>query len=112
MVGLSASPAIAQHQVTGEVVDAEDGEALPGVNIVVKGTQIGTATRSNGAFRLNASSPTDTLVLSFIGYELQEVVIDGRSEIDIPLQRSITTLQEVVVSVPYGTQTVARRRAR
>jgi len=107
MFGLSALPALAQHQVTGEVVDAEDGEALPGVNIVVKGTQIGTATRSNGAFRLNASSPTDTLVLSFIGYELQEVVIDGRSEIDIPLQRSITTLQEVVVSVPYGTQTVA-----
>ena len=50
MVGLSALPALAQHQMTGEVTDAEDGESLPGVNIVVKGTQIGTATRSNGAF--------------------------------------------------------------
>ncbi len=105
--GLSALPALAQHQMTGEVTDAEDGESLPGVNIVVKGTQIGTATRMNGTFSLNASSPTDTLVLSFIGYELMEVPIDGRSEIDILLQRSITTLQEVVVSVPYGTQTVA-----
>ena len=107
MFGLGLSPALAQHQVTGEVTDAEDGESLPGVNIIVKGTQTGTATRSNGAFSLTASSPTDTLVLSFIGYELMEVPIEGRSDIDILLQRSITTLQEVVVSVPYGTQTVA-----
>ena len=106
-LGLLASPALAQHEVTGEVVDAEDGGPLPGVNIIVKGTQTGTATRSNGGFSLTASSPTDTLVLSFIGYELMEVPIDGRSVIDIPLQRSVTTLQEVVVSVPYGTQTVA-----
>ena len=106
-LGLAASPALAQHQVTGEVTDAEDGESLPGVNIVVKGTTIGTATRSNGTFSLGVPSPQDTLVLSFIGYEQLEVPINDRSEINIPLQLAVTTLQEVVVSVPYGTQTVA-----
>ncbi len=107
MFGLASAPALAQHEVTGEVTDADDGESLPGVNIVDKGTTKGTATRSNGTFTLRAPSPQDTLVLSFIGYEQLEVPIDGRSEIDIPLQLAVTTLQEVVVSVPYGTQTVA-----
>ena len=107
VLGLWTSPSFAQHQVTGEVTDADDGESLPGVNIIVKGTTTGTSTRSNGAFSLTAASPTDTLLLSFIGYQQQEVPIDGRSEVNIRLERSITSLQEVVVSVPYGTQTVA-----
>ena len=105
--GLSAPPILAQHEVSGRVTDAEDGSTLPSVNIVVKGTQFGTATRSNGEYRLVAPTPNDTLVLSFIGYELTEVPIDGRSVIDIPMVRSITSLDEVVVTVPYGTQTVA-----
>ena len=66
-VAAAVSPALAQHQVAGVVTDADDGESLPGVNIVVKGTNTGTATRSNGAYSLTAPSPTDTLILSFIG---------------------------------------------
>ena len=85
----------------------EDGTSLPGVNIIVKGTTIGTASRFNGEFIIDAPSGTDTLLVSFVGYELQEVPIDGRAEITIPLERSIMSLEEVVVSVPYGTQTVA-----
>ena len=107
LVGLSAAPVMAQHMVTGEVLDAEEGFSLPGVNIVVKGTQIGTATRSNGEFNLEVPSSDDILVVSFVGYVQIEVPIEGRSEIIIPLDRSVMSLDEVVVSVPYGTQTVA-----
>jgi len=105
--GLWASPAVAQHEVTGEVVDAEEGSTLPGVNIVVKGTQIGTTTRANGSFRLEAPSPADTLTFSFVGYEEQEVPISSRSEITVQLQPAVTALDEVVVEVGYGQQTVA-----
>ena len=106
-VGLAASPASAQHVVTGEVTDSDDGSSLPGVNIIVKGTTIGTATRMNGEFIIEAPSPNDTLLISFIGYVVEEVAIDGRSQINIPLQRNVMSLDEVIVSVPYGTQTVA-----
>lgn len=105
--GLWSSPALAQHVVSGEVIDAEDGASLPGVNIIVKGTTIGTATRLNGEFVIDAPSPQDTLLLSFVGYVLEEVPINGQTQISIPLQRSVTSLDEVIVSVPYGTQTVA-----
>ena len=107
-VGLAvlAPAAHAQHEVTGTVTDAEDGTTLPGVNIVVKGTQTGATTTSNGTYTLQAPSPTDTLAVSFVGYERQEIPIDSRSEIDIALQQSVTTMQEVVVSVGYGEQTV------
>lgn len=104
---IGALPAYAQHDVAGRVVDAEDGGTLPGVNIVVKGTQIGTATRVNGEFNLRVPNANDTLVVSFVGYQQTEVAIAGRNQIDIPLERAITSLEEVVVSVPFGEQTVA-----
>jgi TonB-linked SusC/RagA family outer membrane protein len=106
---LAASPAAAQegHLVSGRVVDAEDRGTLPGVNIVIKGTQIGTATRMNGTFSLRAPSPNDTLAISYIGYERTEIPIEGRDNIVIALERGIVTLDAVVVTVPYGEQTVA-----
>jgi len=106
---LAASPAAAQegHLVSGRVVDAEDGGTLPGVNIIIKGTQIGTATRSNGTFSLRAPSPNDTLAISYIGYEHTEIPIEGLDNIVIALERGITSLDEVVVTVAYGEQTIA-----
>ncbi|WP_086593954.1 SusC/RagA family TonB-linked outer membrane protein [Hymenobacter crusticola] len=89
--------------VTGRVVD-EKGEALPGVNVVVKNTSIGTATNVEGQYSLNVPAGA-TLVFSFIGYSPQELVVNGRSTLDVrfasPQARS---LDEVVV-VGYGTQT-------
>lgn len=105
-VGLYASPVLAQHEVTGEVTDAEQGGSLPGVNIVVQGTQIGTTTRSNGSYTLEVPSPQDTLIFSFVGYEQTEVPIEGRSELDVALQPAVTALDEVVVNVGYTEQAV------
>ena len=106
VLALCAGPALAQHEVTGEVSDAEDGSTLPGVNIAVQGTTIGTATRSDGSYTLEAPSPSDTLVFSFVGYQEQLVPIDGRSEVNVQMELAVTALEEVVVEVGYGQQTI------
>jgi len=73
------------------------------VNVVVKGTQQGTATGAEGNFELTAPSPADTLVFSFVGYSTKEVPIDGRSQMDVTMV-SQALLEEEVVVVGYGTQ--------
>lgn len=88
--------------VSGRVTSAEDGQPLPGVTVLVKGTTVGTATDINGAYSLNAPEE-GTLVFSFIGFQNQEVQIAGRTTIDIVLLTDIEQLQEIVV-VGYGTQ--------
>lgn len=90
-------------EVSGQVTSAEDGAALPGVNIVVKGTDVGTATDADGTYALTAPSPNDTLVFSYIGFVEEEVPIDGRSTIDVALTSDTELLDEVVV-VGYGEQ--------
>lgn len=98
-VALAFRPALAQdHEVTGVVRDAATEVAIPGVNILVRGTQTGAATNAEGRYEIAAASPQDTLVFSFIGYEAQEVPIDGRSAIDVQLQEQIAELGEVVVT--------------
>jgi iron complex outermembrane receptor protein len=89
-------------EVSGTVVDAQDGTPLPGVNIILKGTSTGTSTNTDGAFSLRVPSLQDTLVASFVGYITQEIPINGRSTIDIDLAPDVQQLDDVVV-VGYGT---------
>lgn len=92
-----------ERAITGKVKDESDG--MPGVNILLKGTSIGTVADQNGAFTISVpvSSLNDgVLVFSFIGYITQEVAINNRTVIDVSLAPDITTLSEVVV-VGYGT---------
>ena len=93
----------ARFLVSGQVVSVDDGSPLPGVNIVVKETVVGTVTDIDGQFSLDAPNPTDTLVFSFVGYLRQEVPIDNRSYIEVTLQEDIAGLEEVIV-VGYSTQ--------
>ncbi|MDZ7692476.1 MAG: SusC/RagA family TonB-linked outer membrane protein [Balneolaceae bacterium] len=90
--------------VSGTITDQSDGTTLPGVNILVKGTTIGTTTNSEGQYELKVPSLQDTLVFSFIGYQSQEVPIQGRTTIDVELA-SRTLIGEELVVVGYGTQT-------
>ncbi len=93
----------AQSQViTGKVSD-ELGNDLPGVNILVKGTNIGSTTDANGSFTLEVKDPSGTLIASFIGYLTQEVPLSNRTRVSITLQPDVQQLSEVVV-VGYGTQ--------
>jgi len=96
-------PSAQGQTVSGTVTDANTEEALPGVNVLVKGTQIGTATGSDGTYELGVPSLTDTLVVSFVGYQTQEIPIDGRTTVDVALERGAVTGEELVV-VGYGTQ--------
>src|SRR5699024_8109489 len=90
--------------VEGKVVDAGMGEPLPGVNIAVKGTTIGTTSDAEGQFQLNVPSGNDTLRFSFIGYQTKEIFINDRKEINVQLVSQTISCGELVV-VGYGTKT-------
>ena len=102
--------------VTGTVTDAETSDPLPGVNVVVKNTTVGTSTDRDGRFELDASSLQDTLVVSFVGYRTEEVPLQGRTEVDIALESETLIGEGVVVtalnierteeSVGYATQQI------
>ncbi len=89
--------------IQGVVKAEEDGQPIPGVTVLVKGTQRGTVTNLDGEFSIQAS-PGETLVISFIGYAMQEVNLqEGQNNLDISLSSSMSDLSEVVV-VGYGSQ--------
>lgn len=94
---------VMEQTISGTVADAEDGGGLPGVNILAKGTTIGTITDVDGNYNLQVPDETTTLVFSSVGYETQEIAIDGRSTIDVGMAPDIQALSEVVV-VGYGEQ--------
>ncbi|QOI96357.1 MAG: SusC/RagA family TonB-linked outer membrane protein [Flammeovirgaceae bacterium] len=94
-----------ERTITGKVTSAEDGTALPGVNVVLKGTSVGTVTDSEGNYRLTGvPSSGAVLVFSFIGLQTQEVAVGERSVVDVSMAADITQLSEVVVTA-LGAQT-------
>lgn len=86
-----------QRTVTGTVTD-ENGSAMPGVNVVVKGTSNGTATDGSGNFSLQVPGDDAVLVISFVGYANTEVTVGTRTTIDVQLAPDLTTLSELVVT--------------
>src|SRR5699024_10236573 len=93
----------AVKMVEGTITDAVSGEVLPGVSVAIKSTSLGTSSGSDGHYSLDAPAPGETLIFSFIGYETKQVPIQGRSQIDVVLEPTTITSDEVVV-VGYGTQ--------
>ncbi len=92
-----------QHQVRGKVTALSSGEGLPGVNVLVKGSSIGTVTDVDGNYSLNVPSATDTLIFSSIGYVQEEIPVNNQSTLDVQLAEDIRSLEEIVV-IGYGTQ--------
>jgi len=92
-----------QMTVTGVVTDASTGEVIPGVNVVVKGTTIGTITDEKGKYSINVPDRNATLVFSFIGYNPQEILLGGRTLLNVALSLDVKRLEEIVV-VGYGVQ--------
>lgn len=100
---LTANIGWAQERVvSGKVTSSEDGSPLPGVNILEKGTNNGTATDTDGNFKVSVKD-NSVLVFSFIGYATQEIAVGAQSVINVSLQLDVTALSEIVV-VGYGTQ--------
>lgn len=87
--------------VQGKVMT--QGEEMPGVTIMVKGSSgQGTITSIDGSYSLKADAKS-TLVFSYIGYETVEVPVKGRTTINVELKESSMAIDEVVITVPYGT---------
>ena len=102
---LLCSTAWAQDRtVRGTVTTSEDDSALPGVNVLVKGTTQGTVTDVDGNYSLSVPGEDAVLVFSSVGFEAQEVTVGARSRIDISLDPDLQSLEEVVV-VGYGSMT-------
>jgi TonB-dependent starch-binding outer membrane protein SusC len=98
-----ASVIMAQERtISGKVTSVEDGSSLPGVNVLLKGTSIGTVTDADGNYKLSITDDGGTLVFSFIGLTTLEIGIGSRAVIDAQMASDITQLSEIVV-VGYGT---------
>ena len=95
---MSVTMMMAQKQVTGSVVSAEDREPVIGASIVVKGTQTGTTTDIDGKFSLRVPDNAKTLVISYIGMRTQEVSLKGKTHFDIMLESDEQVIEEVVVT--------------
>ena len=89
--------------ISGVVKDYSNGDALPGVNVLIRGTNNGTVTDIDGRYTLSVPSDDNNIVLvfSFVGYVSEEVTVNGQSTINVDLSLDLISLQEVVV-VGYG----------
>ena len=90
------------RQIQGVITDSQ-GETLPGVNVLVKGTSIGAISDIDGKFTLQVPSPKSVLIISYIGYETYEVIVGNKTSFNIVLEDQMNALDEVVV-VAYGSQ--------
>lgn len=101
------SPGIAdlpqQRQVSGKVVDASSGEALPGVNVIVAGTTTGVLTDVSGDYTITIPDANAVLEFTFIGYDKVSQPVQGRTTVNVEMAVSTMLLDEIVV-VGYGTQ--------
>lgn len=91
--------------VTGTITSSS-GETLPGVSILLKGTSTGTTTDANGKYALSLPDANGTLVFTYLGYETQEIPLNGTIKVNVVMKASQQSLNEVVV---IGYQTVRRR---
>ena len=89
--------------IRGKVTAAETNEGIPGVNIIIKNSKQGATTQAEGTFSLNVPERPSVLLISYIGYQTQEVTVNTESTITVSLQADTRSLNEVVV-VGYGTQ--------
>lgn len=102
--------------IRGKVTAADNGNALPGVTVQVKGTAKGTTTGNEGEFNITAPGNNTVLVFRYVGYLAQEVPVNGRSALQVTLQPDTRNLEQVVVTalgitrkeraVGYATQQV------
>ena len=89
-------------RVTGMVTTADTGETLPGVSVLLKGTERGTTTDADGAYSIDVDDEASVLIFSFIGFKATEVIVGAQTKIDVKLEIDAVQLQDVVV-VGYGT---------
>lgn len=85
-----------QDQISGKVTDSA-GDAIPGVNIIVKGTTIGVVSGVDGAYQINVAEDA-ILIFSFVGFATQEIPVNGRSSVDVVMTEEMKNMEEIVVT--------------
>ena len=95
-IGLQA--AFAQRTITGSVKSSEDNQTIPGVTILVKGTAVGAITDADGKFSLAVPKDKDVLLISFVGMKTQEIKLGADNVLNITMEPSAITLDDVVVT--------------
>ncbi|MGM0507274.1 MAG: SusC/RagA family TonB-linked outer membrane protein, partial [Bacteroidota bacterium] len=95
------------QEVTGTVTTAEDGQPLPGVNIRIQGTDSGTVSDMDGEFSLDVPSLNSTLVFSYVGFESEEIALNGRSSVDVEMTALALEGDELIVTA-FGIEREAR----
>ncbi|MEP3836160.1 MAG: carboxypeptidase-like regulatory domain-containing protein, partial [Algibacter sp.] len=95
-----------QQTVSGIVTDV-NGQPIPGVNVLEKGTTNGVQTDFDGVYSISTSNQNTTLVFSFVGFKTKEVAITNQTTLNVSLEEDISQLDEVVV-VGYGTQSSSK----
>lgn len=91
----------ANRKIEGVIRDSETGEPLIGANVLVKGTSVGTVTDIDGRYSLNLPVGTSSVIVSYTGFDSQEINIQGSGKLDLSLEANTALLDEVVV-VGYG----------
>ncbi|MEX2639054.1 MAG: TonB-dependent receptor [Balneolales bacterium] len=105
LFSLLASLSVVRAQdntVEGQVVSSDDGLPLPGVNVLVQDTDLGTSTDADGEYELQVPPENNVLVFSYLGYETQEIGINGQTRINVELVADIEALGDELVVVGYG----------
>jgi len=95
---LGVQAVLAQQTITGTVTSAEDGSAIPGVQVVVKGTTIGTTTDLDGNYELTVNEQAETLVFKYVGMVTKEVPIEDQTVINVTLRPEVRDIEGVVVT--------------
>ncbi len=98
MLLLSSNVFAQDRSVSGTVTSSDDGAPLPGVNVTIRDTAVGTVTDADGKYKLNLPADATQLVFSFVGYVNETIDVGNKSVIDIRLVQDISQLQEIVVT--------------
>jgi len=88
----------AQKQVSGTIKSSDDGNAIPGVTIQVKGTSTGTVTSLDGKYSINIAKDDDVLIFSFMGMETQEIKVGSQTTINVSMKSASTDIEGVEIS--------------
>lgn len=103
LITIGCLPGLSAQSVSGIVRSAGDNQPSPGVTVQVKGASNGTTTDAEGGYKLSNVKPDDSLIFSFVGFQKKVVGVNGRTNVDVTLTPTISSLSQVVV-VGYGTQ--------
>jgi TonB-linked SusC/RagA family outer membrane protein len=90
------------RNITGRVIDASSGDALPGVSVILKGTSVGVVTNLDGEYSIEVAEGAE-LIFSYIGFIDENIVLSGQSVVDVSLDVDVLSVEEIVV-VGYTTQ--------